>query len=211
MDSYVTEDQQVEAIKKWWKENGTSIVIGVILGLAMVFGIRTWNDWRAHKTELASSIYQQLAVELQKGDALAVQQLGTRLMEEYPTSIYAMLGALAQASVSVTQGDVVGARGRLEWVITQTSEPHIKGLAQLRLGHLLLEQGDMARALTLSAAAASVGFLAESDELRGDILRAQGDRKGARSAYQAALAASPTSTETAANLRLKIDDLGDAV
>ncbi len=208
MEAYVTEDQQVEAIKKWWKENGSSIIVGVVLGLAMVFGIRTWNDWRAHKAEAASEIYQQLAVELQKGQAMPVQQLGGRLMEEYPTSVYAMLGALAEAAVMVNQGDPVSARGRLEWVITQTSEPHIKGLAELRLGRLLLEQGDTARTVSLCASAAAAGFQAAADELKGDVLRAQGDNKGALGAYSASLAALPAGSEMAANLRLKIDDLG---
>ncbi len=208
MDPYVTEDQQVEAIKQWWKENGTSIIVGMVLGLAIIFGMRTWNDWRAQNAEAASALYQSIEAALQKNQPLVVQSLSTRLLEEYPASIYAALGALAHASVFVTQGDLVGARGRLEWVIAQSSEPHIQGLAALRLGYLLLEQGDTARALTLAASAASAGFQAGADELRGDVLRAQGDRKGARTAYQAALAGLSAGSGVSSVLRLKIDDAG---
>ncbi|CAK0738126.1 Ancillary SecYEG translocon subunit [Gammaproteobacteria bacterium] len=208
MDHYVTEDQQVEAIKTWWKENGSSVLIGSALGLVLVFAVRTWNDWQANKSEAAARIYQQVEAGLKTNQTITVQQAGTRLVEEYPSSVYAILGALAEAAALVEKGDLAGARGRLEWAITQGSDPHLKALAQLRLGRLILDQGDFARALTLSEAAAAAGFQAEADELRGDVLRTQGDRAGARAAYQAALSKLSPSSGVATNLRLKLDDLG---
>lgn len=209
MDTYVTEEQQVEAIKQWWKENGTSVTLGIALGLAIVFGLRAWNDWHAGKTETASTFYQQVAVGLRKNNPTLVQQAGDQLMEEYPGSVYAVLGGLAQAALLVEKGDLATARGRLEWVITQVSEPHLKALAQLRLGRVFLDQGDPARAFTLAESVILTGFQGEANELRGDALRAQGDRKGARDAYQAALAKLPPNSGVTTNLRLKFDDLGE--
>ncbi|CAK0774066.1 Ancillary SecYEG translocon subunit [Gammaproteobacteria bacterium] len=209
MDAYVTEEQQVEAIKKWWKENGVSVITGAALGLAIVFGVRAWNDWRAGKTESASELYQRVEIGLKADNSSIVEQVGKRLMDEYPTSIYATLGALAQAGIFMKKSDPASARGSLEWVITQGLDPRIKAIAQLRLGHLFLDQGDHARALTLSAAAALAGFQAEADELRGDALRLQGDQKGARSAYQSALAKLPANSGVVTALQLKLADLGE--
>ena len=33
MEVYTTEEQQVEVIKEWWKENGTSVIAGTVIGL----------------------------------------------------------------------------------------------------------------------------------------------------------------------------------
>ena len=38
MAEYMNDDDQVEALKKWWKENGKSIIGGVVLGRALVRG-----------------------------------------------------------------------------------------------------------------------------------------------------------------------------
>ena len=38
MEQYETEEQQVEAIKRFWKENGLSLVIGALLGLGGLLG-----------------------------------------------------------------------------------------------------------------------------------------------------------------------------
>lgn len=210
MDSYVTEDQQVEAIKIWWKENGVSVFVGAALGLLLVFAVRTWNDRQAVKSEAAAQIYQQIEMGLKKNQAIAVQQAEARLMEEYPSSVYTTLGALAEAAVLVGNGDSAGARGRLEWTILQASDPHLKALAQLRLGRLILDEGNFARALTLGEAAATIGFQAEANELRGDALRIQGNYEDARSAYQAALVKLSPNSAMATNLRLKLDDLGQS-
>jgi predicted negative regulator of RcsB-dependent stress response len=208
VDPYVTEDQQVEALAKWWKENGSSIIVGVVLGLAIVFSVRIWTDWRAGKAEAASAVYQQVQGGLEGGNATAVQEAGMRLMEEYPNSTYAVLGALAQAAVLAEKGDLAGAQGRLEWALNHATDPHLKALAQLRLARLVLDGGNPARALELGEAAATAGFGAEYDNLHGDVLRVQGDREGARSAYQAALDKLPAGSRGAEDLRMKLDGLG---
>ena len=43
MDIYASEEEQVQAIKKWGKENGPGIIAGLILGLGALFGWRYWQ------------------------------------------------------------------------------------------------------------------------------------------------------------------------
>lgn len=209
MDSYVTEEQQVEAIKKWWKESGNSVITGAILGLALVFGWRAWNDWRYGKAEAASELFQRIEIGLRANNAGIIQQFGKRLMDEYPDSIYAIFGALAQAAFFVNNGDLASARGNLEWVITQANDPNIKALAQVRLAQIFFDQGDYEKSLSLCDAAASSGLTAEADELRGDILVAKGNQAAARNAYKQALAKLTNNPNVAANINLKLDDLGE--
>lgn len=205
-DSYVTEEQQVEEIKKWWRENGNSLVTGAALGLALVFGWRTWNEWHEGKAEAASALYQQL-VGAPKADAALIQGIGTRLIDEYPNASYAIFGAFMQASAFSEKGDLASARGRLEWVLLHTTDAHLKALAELRLGRILLDQGDTERTRTLAESVATAG-LPEAAELRGDFLLRQGNRAGAQQAYQESLAKLPVNSHHRAALQIKIDDLG---
>ncbi len=39
-----TEEEQIEAIKRWWKENGVSLLIGAAIAAAGVFA------WKAGRT-----------------------------------------------------------------------------------------------------------------------------------------------------------------
>jgi len=205
MDENITEEQQVEEIKKWWKENGSSVVTGALFGLALVFGWRSWNEWREGNSEAASALYQQVIAA--KADATLVQAIGGRLIEEYPDSVYAFLGAFAQAATLLEKGDTGGGQGRLEWAVLHAPDANLKALAQLRLARLLLDQGDLARAQTLAETAANNGFPAESAELRGDIFLRQGDRNAARRLYQESLKKLPGNSQRTASLQMKIDDL----
>ena len=208
METYVTEDQQVEAIKQWWKENGNSVLIGAVLGLSVVFGMRVWNEWQGGKADAASALYQQMESALEKEDLTLAQSVGTQLRETYPSSTHAVLGAFVLATLLVNKDDLAGARGQLEWAVVQATEPSLRALGQLRLARVVLEQGDRERALTLGEAAATAGFQAEFDELRGDLLLGKGDAVAARAAYQAALVLLPAGSGAASALNKKLDNLG---
>ena len=81
MDPFVTEDQQVEALKKWWKENGKSVITGLVLGLAIIVGVRTWFDYRAGREQAASLEYQRMESALEKQDTATAQQLAAHLLD----------------------------------------------------------------------------------------------------------------------------------
>ena len=59
-----TEDQQLEELKKWWKENGSSIITGVVLGLAILFGARAWFAWQERTAQQASAVYTVMMLSL---------------------------------------------------------------------------------------------------------------------------------------------------
>ena len=69
MDVYKTEEEQVEAIKKWWSENGKSIIAGIIIGIAAIFGWRGYENHAAMQAKSASTLYEQLLVASRKNDA----------------------------------------------------------------------------------------------------------------------------------------------
>ena len=39
-----TDEEQIEAIKKWFEDNGISLVLAIVLGLGGTFGYRAWEN-----------------------------------------------------------------------------------------------------------------------------------------------------------------------
>ena len=71
MDAYRTEEEQVEAIKRWWSENGKGVIAAVVIGVLGSVGWQSWQDRQVSQAEAASGIYQELL-------ALSAEELSRR-------------------------------------------------------------------------------------------------------------------------------------
>lgn len=187
MAEYLNEDDQVEALKKWWHENGKAVIGGAILGLAIVGGWQGWTRYSEGRAEQASAYYDQFSSSAQANDAAAAKLQAERIFEEFGSSTYALMAALEMARIEYAEGQSDAAIARLRWAISSAKDASLVQLARLRLARLLLDANDLDGALELSSQATGEGFAAEFAALRGDVLRAQGDLENARSAYQDAL------------------------
>ena len=202
MSVYQTEEEQVEAIKKWWKENGTSVVAGVVIGLGAVFGWQGWNSYQDRMGKEASVAFSQLLGAVNAGNTESASKQAELLRVEYESSNYAMLAAMAQARLKLEQGDSAAARSQLEWTLQNSDDDSLKTLAQLNLARILLSEGDLDGAAGL-AAISEGGFAADFAELRGDIAAARKQLEEARDAYSQALALNANPQR----LQMKLDDL----
>ncbi len=205
-----TEEQQLEEIRKWWKEYGRTVVLGVVIGLS---GIGGWGLWKAHvntQAETASALYQLLQETAASGTAQseksAIAQTDA-LINQYPKSSYAALGALIGARGAYQQDDTKAAKRFLEWAIDNTKVFEISTIARLRLARILTEQGQNDAALKQLESIKNTNFSMLENELRGDVLQAKGDTEGARSAYRKVLHADNVSQSILTNIQLKIDAL----
>ncbi|NIR61598.1 MAG: tetratricopeptide repeat protein [Gammaproteobacteria bacterium] len=206
-----TDEEQVEALKRWWREYGTSVVAGVVLGLVALFGTKAWFDYQEGQAEAASARYERLTTLLARGDAQLAVDLGDLLIEEHAGSSYATLAALSLARHFVDAGKPEEARSRLQWAVAHAATSGLGRVARLRLARLLLDSGDYAAALeTLEKVPEGSPFEALYAEARGDIHRARGDAAAAREAYRAALAATGAGAGNRFLIRLKLDDLAAA-
>jgi predicted negative regulator of RcsB-dependent stress response len=204
VSEYLSEEEQVEALKKWWKENGLSVAGGAILGLAAVFGWQAWNQHQDQIAEQASARFEQMQLASKVGHMESVVKQAEILMTEHADSGYAMFAGLLLAKVKQQEGDIVGARTQLEWVVSNGSDPSLQQIARLRLVRLLLAQGDVDGAAAALVGAPEDNFAGEIAALRGDIARAKNDFAGARKAYQEALEKGVGDTSL---VMMKIDDL----
>ncbi|MCU7842771.1 MAG: tetratricopeptide repeat protein [Candidatus Thiodiazotropha sp. (ex Monitilora ramsayi)] len=204
MSEYQTEEEQVEALKRWWKENGTSIIAGLVIGLGGVFGWQAWGNYQDRVGKSASESFNQMLNAVQQGDIDSSSKQAELLRLEYDSSNYAVFAALAQARLKVEQGDTAAARSQLEWAIAQADESSLKALAQLNLARILLSEGDLDGAEKLADSGTGSGFAGEFTMLRGDIAAERGDKQAAHQAYTQAM------TQEVSNrnlLQMKLDDL----
>jgi len=205
MEQY-TDDERVEDLKKWWKENGASIIVGIALGVIAIFGWRYWNSYRDAQAETASRAYDAFIEAVEKPDASPARQLGQTVITDFPKSPYAALSALRLAKLAVDGGDHAAASQQLEWVIGNARLDEFKDIARLRLARVKLAAGQTAEAEKLLEGVTTASLSAEREELKGDLALAGKNPDKARTAYAAALAASGGNRL----LQLKLDNLAAA-
>lgn len=195
MTAHLTEEEQVEALKRWWAENGTSAIVGVVLAVSGYLGWGFWQDQQQANAEAASASYQTLmeAVVSEPGQLLSDEKTATanhladELKTQHATSLYASQAALFKAKLAVESGDLALAATELSWVIERNVEPALTLLSRARLARVQLDLEQYDQALSTVADANSGSFKAMFAEIRGDVLLAQGKAGEARAAYQLAL------------------------
>ena len=206
MDEFLSEKEQIEIFRQWWRENGWYLVGGIGIG---VFGLLGWNRYNAHvdtRAEEAAAIYVELREAVGDDDMGGARNLLNELRDDFPSSPYTDQGGLLVALVRLDAGQVDGAIDELRWVMETTGDPELALIARLRLARVLAQDEAYDEALTLLDVAPG-SFSARYNEVRGDIHAALGDADSARAAYSAALNAEETGFVDRNLVQLKMDTL----
>lgn len=209
-----TEEEQLEALKNWWKENGRSLMIGLVVAVSVVLGWQGWQSYTDKQATQASWLYQNMldavASELDENPEPQVEtilHLGDRLKSEHAKTTYAQYAALMLARVAVQQRNYELAVEELDWVLDRTKEDDLKRLATLRKARVLLAIDQYEQASMLLSGFEPGSFSAVYYELLGDIAYSQGDLIAAANAYDQALFAADNAPIKPV-LQMKRDDLG---
>ncbi len=218
MDIHRTEEEQVEAIKNWWHENGTALLVVIALALGGNLAWKAWQSSQIAKAESASELYLDLleATVLQAGKKPTPESTSTgkylaeQLKLKHGGSAYALYGALFMAKQAVAENDLPAAGRELNWVLDQgktgffgNTDESLLLTAKLRLSRVLLAQGEAEKALELINGVDAKAFEPAYAELRGDIYLSLSKVNEARDAYQTAIQAGSTSVL----INMKLDDL----
>lgn len=206
-----TDEEQVEAIKKWWKENGTFVLVGLVIGAAAVFGWRAWEDHQQEQRITASTMYTQMRDAIAADDTEQARELGKTLVTDYSATPYAPQAALLLAKQNVDVGELSIAREHLQWAVENVENEALALTARLRLAHVLQAMGEHDAALRTLSLAEAGAFAALYAQTRGDIYVALGKEDKARAAYSAALTEMEASNGgNRALLEMKLAALGAA-
>ncbi|TOF69710.1 YfgM family protein [Vibrio parahaemolyticus] len=202
MELYDTEEQQVEAIKDWWKENGKAVIIGAVVGLGGLFGWRYYQDTVIQASETASQSYTTAMNSLQEKGVDAQSDVQA-FIESNEVKEYSVLAALQLAKAQVEAKDFAAALEQLKWAQSNTKDAALSPLISYRIARIETEMGNFDAANTELGKVTDTAWAGRIAELRGDIALRQGDKDAAYAAYteaQQAADASPT-------LQMKLDDL----
>ncbi|HHB9691100.1 YfgM family protein [Vibrio parahaemolyticus] len=202
MELYDTEEQQVEAIKDWWKENGKAVIIGAVVGLGGLFGWRYYQDTVTQASETASQSYTTAMNTLQEKGVDAQSDVQA-FIESNEVKEYSVLAALQLAKAQVEAKDFAAALEQLKWAQSNTKDAALSPLISYRIARIETEMGNFDAANTELGKVTDTAWAGRIAELRGDIALRQGDKDAAYAAYteaQQAADASPT-------LQIKLDDL----
>lgn len=208
MEIHSTEEQQVEAIKKWWKENKWSLIGGAAIGITVLVGGRAWLDGQNAYTETASTEYLNMQEKIISGNIEAAATHGAQLLGQFSDTPYAALAALAMARIKTDAGDLVAASSHLRWVLDNASQETVRHEARLRLSRILLAEKNTTEALALLSIPDAGIYTSAYEQLKGDIYVADGKTESARTAYTRALKQSSASAPDRNSLQMKLDDLG---
>ena len=208
MQDFETEEQQIEALKKWWSENATSLILGVSIGAMSLGGWGYYVEKKAeHRTE-ASEIYASIATQAQANnvDDEGIKK-ADQLTADYADTPYAALSSLTLATYEFNKGNVDEAITRLQWIDKNAQEEEVKQIARLRLASIFISQKKYDDAQAWLSSEHPAAFNARYEELKGDVFVARGEIEQARIAYDKAIEQSATSSRW---LRLKRQDLGSS-
>lgn len=206
MDEYLSEKEQIEQIREWFRENGWYLFAGAAIAAVGIFGFNQYRNHVESRAEAAAALYLDLQDVLEDDDRTAAEALLTELREEHPRSPYTDQAGLLMAGVYLAR-DTGRAADELRYVVDTSEDRELELIARLRLARVLLFQTSAEEALNVLQVDSVGPFAAQFDEIRGDAYFALGDVDAARDAYSSALAAPGAEWLNRGFVEMKLDSL----
>lgn len=207
VEDYLSDREQEEALRSWWRENWPWIIGGIVLGLALLVGWRYWNAYQERQAADAASMYEGVRSAVDGRDLEKAGKALETLAGKFDSSAYTQQGRLLLAKANIEAGKYDEGLGLLRQVAEKSKDKELAAVAQLRAARVLIQQGKHDDALKLLKPDDLGVFSAPARELRGDALAAKGDAEGARAEYAAALSGNDAAIDRAM-VELKLQDVG---
>jgi predicted negative regulator of RcsB-dependent stress response len=181
------EHEQSERVRRWIKEYGFSIVLGLVLAFGGIFGYRTWQDHQVTQRYLAAEYFDVIQRELEADNLDFAEEQYQTMRDSVSGSAYVGLAGMLMAGAYIDDGRLEPAAQVYRDILADRKLESVRPVATVRLARVLEAQGDVQAALALVEGEAPTGFQGAWAEVRGDLLMARGQPEQARMAYQEAL------------------------
>jgi predicted negative regulator of RcsB-dependent stress response len=201
-----SDKEQIQMLKDWWKQYGSSILFALFALVVINFGWRYWQQYKHRRADYASITYTQMLVAAEQHKDDEAKLYADRLIKHYKKSAYAGLAALMQSKLAVKKGDFKLALEPLQFVIKNSSDNALRQLARIRAARILIETKQPQKAIDMLAITDDDAYLAEISEIQGDALLKLGKTTEAKQAYQKAKTTSVGDAEPPL-LQLKMQQL----
>ena len=210
MDEFLSDKEQVERVRQWWRENGWFLIGGAALGGLALFGYNQFNAYQARQAEQAAALYESVKVAADAADLPQATALLEQLRADYPSNAYTQQAGLLVARAALVS-DPDRATADLRFAMENSTDPELAMIARLRLARVLAYREQYQEALGLLTVESPGQFAGRIDEIKGDIYVALGQFNEARAAYLAAMVASGAEVLDRSFLQMKLSDLPGSV
>jgi len=206
VDDYLSDKEQVERLRQWWRENGWFLIGGVALGGLAIFGYNQYFAYKDRQGEGAAALYALVKSEVDDGDTTEAETRFAALREEFPHHAYTHQAALLLASGEVVTAPDAAAE-KLKFTMENSEDAELAMVARLRLARVLAYRDRQQEALALLNVAEPGQFAGRIAEIKGDIHAARGETDAARTAYLEAMVAPGAELLDRGFLQMKLSDL----
>ena len=217
MADHLSEEEQIEAIKRWWAENGMQTVVAVVLVVGGYFGWQYWEQEQQLKTDHASNAYLEMidvVAENAPGERLSADQqtevntAAEHLKENHSNSAYAQFAAMLKAKLAVDNNDLDTAASELQWALDNDPAAATERLVRLRLARVEAARGNIDTALQMVQGIDAAEMKSSYEEAKGDFYLLQDNSAAAFTAYESAIASNASQDPMIKNiLQLKISQV----
>ena len=181
----IEEEQEINQLKDWWKENGKTIIVAFILGVGGMFGWRYWQAHQAEQIAQASAQYDALIYSAQQ-DEQAKKANIEQFVQANSKTAYAVFALLDEAKKAAEKQDFAAAEANLNQALTQSQDEVLISIVALRLSAVQFQLGQLDNALTTLHQVKGESFNARKAILTGDIQVAKGDKVAAKKSFEQA-------------------------
>ena len=181
----IEEEQEINQLKDWWKENGKTIIVAFILGVGGMFGWRYWQAHQAEQIAQASAQYDALIYSAQQ-DEQAKKANIEQFVQANSKTAYAVFALLDEAKKAAEKQDFAAAEANLNQALTQSQDEVLTSIVALRLSAVQFQLGQLDNALTTLNQVKGESFNARKAILTGDIQVAKGDKVAAKNSFDQA-------------------------
>lgn len=187
MSVYMTEEEQLESIKKWWKHYGNIVTVVLALILLSIAGYRYFNWHQDKLTQQASIAYEHMMVALSEQNIKEVRSYANELIKEHRRSIYADVAHMTLAKIYIAKNKFDNATAELKQVSEHSKMPSLKEIAKIRMARILAANKSYTDALKELSRVDDPTYLPVINELKGDIYGAMGQYEDAMKSYKLAI------------------------
>lgn len=187
MSVYMTEEEQLESIKKWWKRYGNIVFVIISVILFSIAGYRYFTWHQGKLTQQASIAYEQMMIALSNNNTKAVKSFANELIKDHSKSVYADAAHMTLAKVYVSKNKLEQAQSELRIVADNSKLRTLKQIAKIRLARILVANKSYANALSELSKVEDATYLPVINELKGDIYGATGKYEEAMNSYKQAM------------------------
>lgn len=185
MEVYSTENEQVDAIKQFFKNYGLTIVLAAVIGFGGVFGWKYWQSHQTNRLQESAGAFATVSEALAKPTPENIALAEKFVIET--NDIYGALASLELAQIAIDANDLVSGERHLTNAVAKVKNDAFADMLNLRLARVQLALDKTDAALVSLEQVKGKAWNGMKNYIRGDVLAKKGDNAGAATAYRSAL------------------------